>query len=228
MNSRLYKKAHGKGFSPGHVAEVGVWHPETSNIYRFIKDGVRTTLVEPDPDSIARIKKEFAADNITLHEVAIYDSTCKLELCKREASTFVSKLPSSPTLVNDDFDKDQAETFTVDAVLFNTIDDGSIELISIDTEGSEWYVLQNMISRPAIISIETHGGMYINPFIDEINTWLSDNRYTLWYQDKSDSVYLKSDEIPVSLFERIQQLMMGLYLYLRNRRKRLKRFLKNL
>ena len=44
----------------------------------------------------------------------------------------------------------------------------AIDLLSVDTEGCEWFVLQTLRSRPAVISIETHGGLYLNPHRDEI------------------------------------------------------------
>ncbi len=223
LNNRLYRKIKDKNFTPAHVAEVGVWHPETSNIFQFIKDGIKTTLVEPDPESIALIKSQFCDDNVTLHEVAIFETKCRIELCKREASTFVSSLTVSPTLVNDNFDMEKAEKFSVDAVLFNEIDDGSIDLISIDTEGSEWYVLQNMVSRPVIISLETHGAMYINPYIKQINDWLKTNNYTIWYRDKSDSVFVLKSKLAVSQEDRIKLWFTDIYLKLRAKKKRLSR-----
>ena len=103
--SLLCRRLQAKGCRPSHVAEIGVWHPQKSNVYQYIQDGVRVTLVEPDPDSIALIKSEFATyDNITLYEVAVCDFNGRVELCKRESSTFVSSLSSSPALVNDDCD----------------------------------------------------------------------------------------------------------------------------
>ena len=60
-NDTLYRRVTRKGLLPAHVAEVGVHHPESSNVYRFIQDGVRATLVEPEPEAIAQIKQHFAA-----------------------------------------------------------------------------------------------------------------------------------------------------------------------
>ena len=221
--SQLQQALDARGFTPKHVAEVGVWHPQTSNVRGYIHQGIRTTLVEPDPESIALIRKEWPGDNLSLHEVAIFERNGELELCKRAASTFVKSLTSSPTLVNDDFDLNSAETFTVRAQVFNEIDDGSIDLISIDTEGSEWYVLQNMLSRPAVISVETHGGMYINPNIEKINNWMMENGYVIWYKDNSDSVYVQADRIPVSAQDKVLLFLKNIRLALRAGRKRLKR-----
>ncbi|VFQ45003.1 FkbM family methyltransferase [Desulfoluna butyratoxydans] len=203
-NSLLYKKTIKNGFSPSHVAEVGVWHPDTSNILRYIESGIKATLVEPDPDSINLIKKTFTLGNVTLHEVAVCDFDGEVELCKRESSTFVSFLPDSPAITNDNCIVQETEKFTVKAVRFNSIDDGSIDLLSVDTEGSEWFIIKNLISRPAIVSIETHGGIYTNPYIDQLTHWFKTNNYSLWYLDDCDSVYVNNGKVTVTLLDRMK------------------------
>jgi len=223
--SELQQALNDRGFKPRHVSEVGVWHPQTSNVRGYIHQGIRATLVEPDPESAALIRQEFPADNLTLHQVAVFERNGELELCKRAASTFVKSLPSSPTLVNDRFEIDDADTLVVQARVFNEIDDGSIDLISIDVEGSEWYVLQNMLSRPTVISIETHGGLYTNPYLGEIRAWLDNNHYLIWYKDKSDSVYVRKDSIHISLGDRLRLFLRNIHLALRRFRKRVKRLL---
>lgn len=221
-NSLLYQKVSSKNFTPKHVAEVGVWHPDTSNVYLYIQDGIRTTLVEPDPESIKLIKSAFAKDsNVTLHEVALCDFNGEVELYKRQSSTFVSLLPSSPAMVNDNADLDNTEKFTAAATLFNTIDDGTIDLLSIDTEGSEWFVIKNMVSRPSVISIETHGGIYINPYLNELLNWMSDNGYTIWYKDKSDSVFVLRGTIPIQLTDTINLRLTNFKIALKSAKKRI-------
>ncbi|MDQ7057245.1 MAG: FkbM family methyltransferase, partial [Ghiorsea sp.] len=101
--------------------------------------------------------------------------------------------------VNDGCKVSESDSFIAEAKRFNEIDDGTIELLSIDTEGSEWFVIKNMISRPSVIPIETHGGTYTNPYLSEIQQWLSKNHYQLWYKDKSDSVYVTEQSIPITL-----------------------------
>jgi hypothetical protein len=59
-----------------------------------------------------------------------------------------------------------------------------------------------MISRPAVISVETHGKRYINPFINEITQWMEDNGYELWYKDSSDSVYIRRGLFPITAADR--------------------------
>ncbi len=227
-NSMLYQKVDAKGFKPSHVAEIGVWHPSTSNIYKYIQDGVRTTLVEPDPESIGLIKEKFSNNrNVSLHEVAICDFNGQVDLCKRESSTFISNLSSSPALVNDNCDIQKSEQFTADAKLFSEIDDGTIELISIDTEGSEWFAIKNMISRPVVVSIETHGGMYTNPYLGELLKWMQDNHYTLWYKDKSDSVFVMTNVVPVTFTDKLRLFKSNLAIALKSRKKRVTKKIKH-
>jgi len=211
-----------KGLKPAYVAEIGVWHPRTSNIYQYIQDGIRTTLVEPDPNSIILIKSQFADyDNVTLYECALCDFNGRVELCQRGSSTFVSSLSVSPAIVNDDYDVKQTDKFTAEARLFSEIDDGTIDLLSVDTEGSEWFVIKHMTSRPAVISIETHGGMYVNPFLDKLQQWMNENNYALWYKDKSDSVFVLSGTISVSILDKIRLVSSNLSIAYRAGKKRL-------
>jgi len=228
-NSVLYQRVRAKGFRPSHVAEIGVWHPNTSNIYKYIQDGVRTTLVEPDPESINLIKDAFNNKrNVSLHEIAVCDFNGEVDLCKRLSSTFVNSLPYSPALINDDCDIQETERFTADAKLFSEIDDGTIELISIDTEGNEWFAIKNMVSRPAVISIETHGGMYTNPYLKELIKWMQDNHYTLWYKDKSDSVFVLNNVVSVTFADRLRLLKSNIYIVLKSSKKRVSKKIRRL
>lgn len=225
LNRRsLFERLSDAGFKPAHVAEVGVYKPQTSNIYDFIKAGVRTTLVEPDPRSIQQIKDHFRdRSNITLHEVAIFDRAGEIELVQREASTFVSELKASPAIQNDNYQVSDGDKFVVQAVPFDKIDDGSIDLISVDVEGAEWFVLKTMRSRPAVISLETHGAAYVNPYIDEINRWMTDNGYRAWYKTGSDTVFVLPKIIKASASDRLILKIASFYLEANRLRKSLKK-----
>ena len=220
----IFKKLNKKGFTPMHVAEVGVYYPETSNIYDYIQSGITATIVEPDPESIRRIKEHFSGfSNINLYEVAVYKQSGKISLAQRDASTFISELDSSPAIINDEYEVKDVDIFEVDAKRFDEIDDGTIDLLSIDIEGGEWYVLKYMVSRPSVISIETHGAIYINPHIDEIIQWMQENDYQLWYKDRSDSVYVKKGSINLTFIDKLNLFLYKIYLILRRNRKILKK-----
>ncbi|MCS6967869.1 MAG: FkbM family methyltransferase [Cytophagales bacterium] len=204
----LYRKLKGKGFYPAHVAEVGVYLPQTSNVINYIQQGVRTTLVEANPYYAQIIKDYFAGHcHVTLHQVAIYDREGTIDLHYCAASSFVSTLETSPAIANDTYQKCDADKFTVPAKKFDSIDDGTIDLLSIDIEGCEWYVLKHMKSRPAVISVETHGKHYVNPFISEILHWMEKNGYQLWYKDSNDSVYIRQGLFEITLWDRLQNYL---------------------
>ncbi|TVT41246.1 FkbM family methyltransferase [Hymenobacter setariae] len=201
--SLMYQKLRARGLTFTHVCEVGVYIPETSNILDFINNGVRATLVEADPDVAQKIKAAFATKNIDLHPVAVWDTNGTLKLSKAASSTFATELPTSPALENDRYHVSEATTFEVPCVQFSTIDDGTIDLLSIDIEGGEWYVLKHLVSSPKVLSIETHGKYYTNPFLTEITAWLAQHQYTLWYKDGSDSVFIKEGLFPISVFDKL-------------------------
>ena len=221
----LYKKFLSKQVAVHHVCEVGVFLPEMSNILDFIiKDKMRTTLVEPDLRSIAAIREFFRNyPNVTLLPYAVYDHHGELELVQRDASTFVSTLPYSPAQVNDNYAIKKEDTFTVACRKFDELDDGSIDLLSVDTEGSEWYVIQNLVSRPLIISVEMQGKSYVNPFFKEIKAWMANEGYDKWYMNKTDIVYYKRGAFSVTTGEKLQLWLMEAYVRSRRARKRFAR-----
>ncbi len=209
----IYQKILAKKLDIHTCCEVGVYLPETSNVINFIKNGTKTILVEPDPSSIEAIKKSFKGlDNITLHEVAVFDKKGTINLSKAAASTFVSELPYSPATVNDQYEVRESESFSVPCEKFSSLDPGNIDLLSIDTEGCEWYVLQDLKSTPKVISIETHGKLYVNPYMNQIQKWMDDHQYNIWFKDKSDTVYYKSGLIRISLTEKVDLIKINLKL----------------
>ncbi len=212
----LYKKIKKKNIKIDHVCEVGVHLPESSNVLDFINDNIKTTLVEPDTKSIEQIKKKFNDRiNILLFPVAVYDYEGQLELVQRNASTYVSTIKNSPAVINDNYIPDDADKFIVACTTMDKIDDGSIDLLSIDTEGSEWYILKNLKSRPKIISVETQGRAYTNPFLKEISCWMKKNNYIIWYKGKTDTVFFKENLFILSISEKLRITFMNLYLQYR-------------
>ena len=104
----------------------------------------------------------------------------------------------------------------------------TIDLISIDAEGSEWFVIKNMKSRPTVISIETHGGMYVNPYLGDLLNWMLENDYILWYKDGSDSVFVLRNTIPILFFDKINLIKSNLLIILKSKKKRLSKNIKKL
>ncbi len=203
------------------MAEVGVYFPETSNVLDFIEAGVRTTLVEPDPECIRRIRDRFGdLPHVTLHPVAIHETVGTLRLVQRDASTYVAGVAASPAQVNDGYREQEADVFEVEAMPFDAIDDGTIDLLSVDIEGSEWQVIRNLVSRPAVVSVETHGAAYVNPDLAHILAWAHAAGYRIWYKDRTDTVFVRPESIRITLVDRARLAFMEIYLRFRRLRKR--------
>ena len=209
---KIYEKVKSRGIQISHAAEVGVYLPETSNVIDFIEKGVRTTLVEADPDVNKKILEVFKGKNIKLYPFAVWDYDGTLTLSRAEASTFATDLLSSPAIKNDNYVGREEDTFEVPCITFSKADDGTIDLLSIDIEGSEWFVLKHMVSRPKVLSIETHGKYYTNPFIKEIRAWIEANDYAIWFKDGSDTVFVRKGVLKPSLGDKLEAALIDLSL----------------
>ncbi len=219
---QIYQKSKERNLSFSHVCEVGVYLPETSNIIDFIKDGIRATLVEADPDTVEKIKSYFEGYDITLHPCAVWDRNGTIRLSKAKASTFVSELKSSPAIENDRYEIRESETFEVPCKIFTEIDTSDIDLLSIDIEGSEWFVIKYLTSIPKVISVETHGKYYTNPYIHEIEKWMHEKNYIIWYKDGSDTVFIQKGLLTPSVSDKLDTSISELKI----RWKKLKRLFK--
>ncbi len=222
----LFNKIKQKQYTPQNICEIGVFKPEDSNLLGFINEDIRTTLVEADPIYVEQIHNYFInKTNIKVVPKAIFDFNGQIELCRHSASTFVKELKSSPALVNDNYKLETAETFVADCIKFSEIDKGDFDVISIDIEGAEWYVLKHMKSRPNILSIETHGKYYVNPNIEEIRNWIKENNYIQWYKGKSDTVFIKKNIFNVTILEKLKIILKNLSIFLIKQKKILKKFI---
>lgn len=208
---QIFRKLKKKNIHFDHACEVGVYTPGYSNIIDFIKTGIKTTLVEADSSIAEKLREYFKGyKNVTIHGCAIWDYNGTVKLYRARASTFVSQLTSSPALANDAYMTSEGSSFEMECRVFSEIDDGTIDLLSIDIEGSEWYVLKHIRSSPKIISVETHGRHYINPFIDEIKKWTRQNNYVTWYKNVSDTVFVRKDVFSPTISEKCMLKITGL------------------
>ena len=74
-----------------------------------------------------------------------------------------------------------------------------------------------------MISVETHGKYYTNPFINEIINWMEKENYITWYKDASDTIFIKNNLFVPSTNDKIETKLAELKL----RWKRFKRIFKN-
>jgi FkbM family methyltransferase len=204
MSKILYENCQKKNLKFSHVMEVGVYYPETSNVLGFIRDNVKTSLVEADPLCVEKIRKHFQdRKNIIIFPCAVWEKEEAVEMFRAKASTFIGSISASPALVNDGYVANDKDRFVANGRPFNAIDDGTIDLLSIDIEGAEWCVIKNMVSRPRVIALEMQAGTYINPKIGEIKNWMRRSGYTVWFLDDTDCVYVKRGSVSFTLVERL-------------------------
>ena len=204
INDRLFNACKKQGLTFQHVAEIGMYYPETANTLDFIAQGCRATIVEADPLIATKIKEYFASQpGIELHQVAVWDKNEPVTLYRSNASTFIGKLENTPALVNDAYQFQEQDRFETSGVTFNTLDDGTIDLLVIDIEGADWFVLKYLVSRPLVISLEIQAGNYINPFMNEIKGWFETNGYQRWFLNDTDAVYYKKGAFVLSQANRL-------------------------
>jgi len=217
----IHRRLARRGFRPSHVAEVGVWRPEVANVAGWIDEGVRATLVEPDPAAVTAILRRWGdRPGVAVHAVAVFREPGRLTLARRGPSTFVSALDVSPAIVDDRYRRRSEDLFEVEAVTFDAIDDGTIDLLCVDVEGCEWYVLERLRSRPRVLAVETHGAVYVNPHLTQILDWVRANGYVTWYVDGSDTVFVRRGAVAVTPSDRVRTGWNRLRRRLRRARKR--------
>ncbi|SMM99286.1 hypothetical protein SPONN_408 [uncultured Candidatus Thioglobus sp.] len=196
------------GIKYQHVVEVGVFKPETANTLDFIKKGTFCTLFEANPDIAKQIFDKFDKQyNIKVHSVALSSFKGTIKLYNAGASSFCETIDHSPAIMHDGKSKDKLSFIEVPSEKFSTFDKGDIDILSIDIEGGEWDVINDMVSRPKVICIETQSRDYINPNIEKITQWLEVNDYQIWFVDDTDTIFVKNGLVKYNLMLKIKRII---------------------
>tara|TARA_R100000734_G_scaffold18994_1_gene17403 strand:+ start:126 stop:707 length:582 start_codon:yes stop_codon:yes gene_type:complete len=177
-----------------HVCEVGCFLTETIQTKQFLGTHVKTTLIEPNPLAFKDIESKLSHyENVCLYNLAITDTGGKVKMYNTvdgiDSSAFVDS-EFSPAILNNNYQKNEEDSFIVNSVSFDKIDDGEIDILYVDTEGHEWFIIKNMKSRPKFIILETHGENYVNPYMNNITMWMNKNEYKVIKKDISDTLYI--------------------------------------
>jgi FkbM family methyltransferase len=170
-----------------HVVEIGC--TGHLSMKSFLEEADRIQVFEPVPQHVERIKEIYKDEpKVEVHQVALWKEDGPLKMNYLGQTSFVQGL-ESPVVANFQYQPLPEHELVVEGRRFDHYDDGSIEVIEIDAEGAEWYVLQCMKSRPIMISVEMEWHNYRNPFFAEIRAWMSDNRYAEYDYDKANWIY---------------------------------------
>lgn len=183
-------------FHPKVIFEIGVGGPQVCRTTRFMgKPGIRVEMFEPNQESFAALEAAYGHfPNVVLHRIAVYDRDGDIALCSYGDSSFVAEI-ASPTAV-DAPPEHVAEIprVRVPCRTLDHFDRGDIDLALIDTEGCEWKVVSQMVSRPKVIIVETHNGpTYTTPDLEKLDGWMVQNGYRLRGHDAGDSLYVRGE-----------------------------------
>ena len=184
-------------FNPKVICEIGVFTADSIQCHDFLNDNVEFILVEANPKCYGSLKQAYNKSNFQIFNKAICDINGKIKLYNRgsepDPSAHIESISNCPASINDGYIKSEDDSILCDACTFDKIDPGNIDILCVDIEGAEWFVLKHMISRPKIIKLEIHGGNYLNPFLNEIEKWMLDNNYYIIDQGVNDFVFKKKE-----------------------------------
>lgn len=145
-----------------------------AQVSAFKDHAQRTLLIEPDPEMAQDARTNYPWADVA--QVAIAENFGKANLRKMRGQSYIKGIKWAPAFSTPASQHRLATAgkVPVSTVPFSEVDDGQIDLINIDCEGSEWFVLKTMVSRPRFLQIEfykNHG------YYNEITQWLADNNY---------------------------------------------------
>ena len=170
-----------------HIVEIGC--TDKMSLHEFARNASRVQIIEPMPKHITKIQNTYKDfPQVEIHPFAIWKEACVLKMYDIGVISYADGL-NSPAITEFNYAPQQKDELQIEAKTFDEFDDGTIDMIDIDTEGAEWYVLQKMISHPRIIVLETSWGNYTNPFLQEIEKWMGDNNYAPIAQDGANTFY---------------------------------------
>lgn len=186
FNRQFEALVRDSGVGVTHAVEVGAFNVAYCNLGHYLNDtSIRIQLFEPMPKMFAELVAANAGrKHVTCHNVAIMDEDGPVVMLDKWAGAHVVGI-AAPEVVNlhtksaKGFRGKTIPEVTVEGRVFGPYDDGTIDILTLDMEGCEWFVLKNMSSRPKWISVEMgdHHNPYKNPFSAEINEWMDSHGY---------------------------------------------------
>lgn len=182
-------------FSFKHLVEVGVGYE--SDLVDFIDGDVRVELVEPIPENLHELRNLYGKkENVTIHPFAIGekpDSTVIMKSAGKSSFITTVEAPHKGTHMTA-----KSPEIEVPAKVMWEFDDGTIDFLTVDAEGSEWFVIKSLLSRPKVIVLELGKFMpfydkdhWKNPYLEEINRWMGQNNYMLIDRWEEDFVFMR-------------------------------------
>ena len=184
-------------FTPKKIIEIGVGTTDGVQSLEFLLNGAEGILFEPHPSFYKELEVDLSRyPNIQVLNKGIYKESGIQKFYDKWACTFIGNMyEHSGAKIQDNYTMDEKDSFFCAVDTIDNYDNGDIDLLCMDCESCEWFVLEKLKSRPTVIQIETHS-VYSNyhPFnIKEIENWFKTNDYEVIANNESDCVYVKSE-----------------------------------
>lgn len=207
MENRVYNIAKEFKLKCDTVFEVGVYIPEQSQSIGFINDGSKCVMFEPLPNICSLLRKHFSNNkNVVIHQIAIGEKTGvqKLYLSDvwEQSATLNLFENSSPLMTTNGWNSGIENLKSIDVSVgeFKDYDSGDIDILIVDAEGSEWFVIKDMVSRPQLISLEVGNSIgtvhnYTNYYLKDIELWMKNNGYEFYERCGDDVYYIRRDKL---------------------------------
>lgn len=185
------------------IFEIGVGALPLCRTLNFINTTNQCYLFEPNPSSFTGLKRHLgqydnfhlfniALGNINRKELSAENNTCEFILDSN--NSYIEGI-QSPCLT---YWKEDINKFRKIKVPFYDItdyDEGNIDFLYLDTEGSEYFILEKLVSRPKgiVVELRSLGCNYTHKYFHEINKWMDDNNYDLYkIISKEDYIFIQS------------------------------------
>lgn len=189
----LYSIACEFKVKPKHVCECATLFADTIETWGFLNYGCRMTLIEPQPEPFKTLVKEYGhLDTVRFFNVAIgwaHGTSLLMRDNGPNGSAYIAGI-NAPR-VQHRRDPNFTSGIEVPRVPWEVVDDGTIDLLHLDMEGMEWTVLQQLISKPKMISVEWTAPDYVQPNAKEIEQWMDEGGYRQVGQVRVDRIYLR-------------------------------------
>lgn len=185
--------------TPRVICEVGTGGLRVCKASHYIGDNdVKVMLFDPITEYCNEINmfcQAKGATNTEINNCCLYDYDGKVDIYENGEASMIKEI-DGPNIKSDYILDDKASNgfnrlVQKDCFRMSKFDKGNIDVLFLDTEGSEWFVLKHLISRPTIITIEMKMGEYINPYLKEIQQWMQINNYVVIKDAGCDLVFCK-------------------------------------
>lgn len=181
------------------IFEIGVGNPYICRTSDMMGDNrFDLHLFEAHPQTYHNLINSFGHyNNVVIQNIALFDRDGEIIFCEDGDSSYVDEIVS-PTKHNVPNIAATKNKITIGCKSIKHFDNNNIDIILVDTEGSEWRIIKDMISRPKLIVLETHNyddhgnGAYSTPDIEQIINWMGVNNYSLIEKDSTDSYFEKN------------------------------------